>query len=92
MRSPLRENLEVYTDAGGKWVRCTKCSHVLCQASEDWKKACRSRLLPPTKAGPLMNDLLGQFLLEQICCPNCGILLDTALVEEKKDGGKGRAE
>jgi len=92
MRSPLRENLEVYTDTGGAWVRCTRCSHVLCQANEDWKQACKTRDLPPTKAGPLMNDLLGRFLLEQLCCPNCGILLNTELVEEKKDGGQGRTE
>lgn len=92
MRSPLRENLEIYTDTGGKWVRCTKCYHVLCQANEDWKKACISRLSPPTKAGPLMIDLLGLFLLEQLCCPNCGVLLSTELVEEKKNGRQGRTE
>ncbi len=92
MTSPLRENLEIYTDTGGTWVRCIRCFHVLCQASENWKKVCRARFLPPTKAGPLMNDLLGLFLIEQLYCSNCGVLLSTELVEEKKDGEQGRAE
>ncbi len=92
MNHPLRENLEVHTGAGGTWIRCTRCLHVLCQVSEDWRKACKVKLLSPTKGGPLMSDLLGQFLLEQLYCPSCGALLNTDLVEERKDGGKGRAE
>lgn len=39
-----------------------------------------------------MNDLLGLFLIEQLYCSNCGVLLSTELVEEKKDGEQGRAE
>jgi len=88
MKHPLRENLEVYTDTGGTWIRCTRCSHILCQAHEDWKEVCRRRLLPPTKAGPLMTDLLGLFLLEQLYCPSCGALLHTDMVEEKNDGAR----
>lgn len=88
MSQPLRENLEVHTDGSGTWIRCTKCLHVLCCASEDWRKACGVTLLPPTKAGPLLKYLLGQFLLEQLCCPSCGALLNTDLVEVQEHHGE----
>ncbi len=90
MNYPLRENLEVYADAGGQWVRCVRCLRMLCRADEDWRRACRIRLLPPTHAGPLMSELLDQFLLEQLYCPSCGVLLNTDLVEKGTGDGEGR--
>lgn len=89
MDYPLRENLEVYTDKSGTWIRCTRCLHNLCPTSDDWKKASKRRLSTPTKAGPLMKDLVGHFLLEQLFCPSCGVLLNTDLVEDK---GESRTE
>jgi acetone carboxylase gamma subunit len=87
MNHPLRENLEIYAGGDGEWVRCSRCQHVHCRADEDWRKFCKTRLLPPTKAGQLMDSLAGQYLLRQIYCPSCGVLLDTDLVEEnQKDG------
>lgn len=90
MNHPLRENLEVYTDNSGTYIRCTRCLHILCPTGEDWKKASKRRLLTPTKAGPLMKDLVGLFLLEQLYCPSCGVLLSTDIVEEGK--GEGTTE
>ena len=87
MSSPLRENLETFSEKDVSWVRCTRCDNVLCRVGEDWKEACVRRLLPPTAAGPLMKDLVGLFALEQLCCPSCGILLNSDLVEENKDAG-----
>lgn len=84
MSHPLRENLELYTDGNGFWIRCTRCLHILCPAEKDWRQACKRKLLSPTKAGPLMKDLVGQFVLEQIYCPLCGALMNTELVEEAK--------
>jgi hypothetical protein len=81
---PLRENLEIYGDETGVWTRCTQCRHRLCPAENDWKEACRKKLSSPTKIGPLMKDLVGHFLLEQIYCPSCGALMNSELVEEKK--------
>ena len=92
MKYPFRENLEVYADEERAWIRCTKCSHVLCLLGENWEIVCKRRLLPPTKAGPLMRELVGHFLLEQLYCPGCATLLKTEIVEEKEDGEKGRAE
>lgn len=86
MNHPMRENLAVYTDNRGTWIRCTRCLHILCPADEDWKKASKRRLLPPTKAGPLMKDLITRFLLEQLYCPSCGALLNTDLLAEEKSG------
>jgi phage FluMu protein Com len=81
---PLQENLEVFTGAGGPRIRCARCAHVLCDAGADWKSAARKRRVPPGKAGSLMAELDGQYLLEQISCPSCAALFHTDLVEEKQ--------
>ena len=85
MSCPSRENLEVVSDSAGKWIQCSRCSHVFCQLGEDWKKGCKRRTFPPTKAGPLMSDLVGYYLLEKLYCPSCGALLDSDMVEETLD-------
>lgn len=85
MSYPLRENLELYTGSEGAQIRCVRCRHVFCRAGEDWKQASRVRLLPPTAAGPLMSEASGKYVLQQITCPSCGVLLDTDLIEEKKE-------
>lgn len=84
MNHPLRENLEIYRDDAGVWTRCTRCRHVLCGAGGDWKQACKRKIMLPTKAGPLMTDLVGQFVLEQMYCPACGALMNSEIVEERK--------
>jgi hypothetical protein len=85
---PLWENLELYTGGQGSGViRCTRCNHILCPAGSDWRQAAERRLLPPTKAGPLMRDLVGRYALEQLLCPSCGALLNTDLVEYEKGTG-----
>lgn len=78
---PFRENLEVTTGAEGSWIRCTRCGHGLCRSGEDWTAACARRLLEPVAAGPLMAPLSGHFAIQQLCCPTCGVLLDTDVVE-----------
>ena len=89
MNHPLRENVEIHDGDGGEWVRCSRCQHNHCRADQDWKEFCQVRLLSPAKAGELMTDLTGQYLLRQIYCPSCGALLDTDLVEDKEnDGGR----
>lgn len=92
MHYPLRDNLEVRTVEGTAWIRCTKCSHLFCQLGENWRNVCKKRILPVTKGGPLMKELAGQFVLEQLYCPGCRALLNTELVEERKDGEEGRAQ
>lgn len=81
MTHPLRENLEVHTDAAGAWIRCSRCFHVLCPSLPDWRSACVRKLWSPTKAGPLMADLVGHYLLEQLSCPSCGVLFHTDFIE-----------
>lgn len=90
MIHPLRENLEVHTDSGEAEIRCVKCSFVLAPLDGDWREATRKKLFPPTKAGPLMTELIGQYLLEQLFCPSCGALLETNVVEsDDETAGKG---
>lgn len=91
MSHPLRENLEVDGGDSGEWIRCSRCQHIHCRADQDWRQFCKVRFLPPTKAGPLMAELTGQYLLRQISCPSCGVLLETDLVERKETDGAGRA-
>lgn len=92
MNHPLRQKLEVYSDGEGSWIRCTQCRRVLCRSSENWKDACSRRLSPPTQAGPLMKELTGHFVLEQLYCRDCGALFNTDLVEEEKNGEQNRTE
>ena len=88
----LRENLELFTGSQTSVIRCAKCQHVFCAAGTDWKQASRVRLLPPTAAGPLMSEASGKYLLQQNLCPSCGVLLDTDLIEQKKDTRESKEE
>jgi hypothetical protein len=81
MTHPFRENMEVVTDSGAEWIRCGKCSRMLCKLGDSWKKGCTRRIFPPTQAGPLLSQLVGHYLLEKLYCPSCGALLDSELVE-----------
>jgi hypothetical protein len=90
MTHPLRENLAVVVLDGTEWIHCSKCEHRFCRADQDWRRFGKVRLLPPTKAGGLMSVLSGNYLLRQICCPSCAVLLDTNFVEESSDDA-GRA-
>jgi hypothetical protein len=81
MTYPFRENMEVITDSSAQWIRCGKCSRMLCKLGESWKNRCTRRTFPPTHAGPLMSQLVGHYLLEKLYCPSCGALLDSELVE-----------
>ena len=85
MNHPLRANLEIEILDGTEWVRCGKCRRKHCRAGEDWRQHCKVRLLPPTKAGGLMAVLSGDYLLRQICCPSCAVLLETDFVGEKRN-------
>lgn len=90
MNHPLRENLEIHASDGAEWIRCSRCQHIHCRADQDWRNFCNTRLFPPTKAGRLLDSLAGQYLLRQIYCPACGVLLDSDLIEEKEKDGTGR--
>ncbi len=78
---PLREHLEIVVQKGKPWVRCTRCSHILCPAQEEWKQACAVKRLRPVAAGALLNILPRTFAAVQRYCPSCGVLLDTSLVD-----------
>jgi hypothetical protein len=80
----LQDNLEVFVSTAGTHVRCATCRHVLGEFGQDWRIGCEKKYLPPTKAGPLMQELAEEYLLEQICCPSCGALYSTELVEKEK--------
>jgi hypothetical protein len=92
MNYPLREKLEVYSDHTREWIRCTRCLRVLCPSNENWRDVCLRTLAPPTHAGPLMEELVGHFALEQLYCPGCGALFNTELVEEQKHAQGERAK
>ncbi|MDH3444942.1 MAG: hypothetical protein OEN50_13515 [Deltaproteobacteria bacterium] len=83
MNRPFRENLLVESDAKGDWIRCANCGRRLCDAAQDWKAAALRKVFPPTNAGPLMKVLEGVYLLEKTFCPECGVLFNAEMVEDK---------
>ncbi len=80
MKRPLRENLELDDDAATPQVRCTRCGFRF-GGEDEWRERSHRTRRSPTAGGPLMKDLEGQFLLEQLFCPQCKTLLDSAIVE-----------
>ena len=82
MSYPYRENLEAFGDSSERWIRCSRCSHMLCRVGEDWKAVSKKRTFPPTHAGVLMQALEDGYRLEKFYCPSCGALLDSDLAEK----------
>jgi len=82
---PMRENLEIVDYAGTSWIDCIKCRFRYCRADQNWREFCERRLLPPVKAGSLMSVLEGQYLLRQLYCPSCAVLVDTDFIEKQDD-------
>ena len=80
MKRPLRENLELDDDGSTPQVLCARCGFVF-GGEEDWKQRSHKKRQSPTAGGPLMKDLEGQFLLEQLFCPQCKTLLHSEIVE-----------
>jgi hypothetical protein len=83
MTRPLRENLEIVELDGTNWISCSECRFRYCRADQNWRDFCKTRLLPPVKAGNLMSVFEGQYLLRQLYCPSCAALLDTDFVEKR---------
>jgi N-methylhydantoinase B len=79
---PLQESLAIRTVNGARNVECTKCSFTICAADQDWRELAASRRVVPSTTGPLMAVLNGQFLVEQLSCPGCGVLLNSEIVPE----------
>jgi len=81
----MRENLEIVDLAGTSWIYCGKCRFRYCRADQNWREFCKIRLLPPAKAGSLMSLLDGQYLLRQLYCRSCAVLVETDFVEKQDD-------
>ncbi len=79
---PFRENLEVRTEGGAAWIHCARCGMGICRAEEDWTAVAARTRHDPTRLGPLMTPLVGTYEAEQLCCPSCGALLNTDIVEQ----------
>ncbi|HZT08772.1 MAG TPA: hydantoinase B/oxoprolinase family protein [Chloroflexota bacterium] len=78
---PLREHLEVWDGPSGSWVRCDGCGHLFGPVDEDWTDSASRSRRDPTMAGPRMASLTGQYLVEQLTCPSCGVLLNTDVID-----------
>jgi N-methylhydantoinase B len=81
---PLQEYLSLHDKDGTRIIRCTQCSHIFCSANEDWTRVAARRCMPPTAAGPLMMELEGEYLLEQLYCPSCAVLLRSEIISQMK--------
>jgi N-methylhydantoinase B len=82
---PLRANLHVSRAGESRWIACSNCDSVLCSADEPWEGSCVRVTLPPAAAGAGLAGLDGQFILQQLCCPACGVAFDSELVEAPSD-------
>jgi N-methylhydantoinase B len=87
-----RALVEVASLGGVVVVRCGRCHGELGYKGVDWKRGCRVKDLEPTKAGPVMKELVGRFVLRQCYCPSCAALLDTTLEECEGPKEKERGE
>ena len=77
------ENLELWTDKVEDYVRCAICHQGLSAADQDWRDACRVRLVTP-RLEPLVAALLESYSYRERCCPTCGTLLETDLLIESE--------
>lgn len=85
MNRHFRENLVIHTEGKTESIQCAKCFHTFGAVDEDWKAGCEVGLVSPDVAGPHRERLKGRFMFEQKYCPNCGVLLETNLVEVSAD-------
>ncbi|MBI4334728.1 MAG: hypothetical protein HY673_26025 [Chloroflexi bacterium] len=75
----IAEALEIVPHENARVIRCTRCQHIICDASEEWKKRAAMCDKPVTNAGPLFpRD--SPFLLREFYCPGCGTMLDVDVV------------
>jgi N-methylhydantoinase B len=77
---PLQEYLAIHYENGAADIRCTQCGHAFCSPDADWTGAAAYRRMPPIAAGPLMAELSGRYLLEQLYCPSCAVLLRSEII------------
>jgi len=77
----INDNLELWDGGGTPSFRCTVCRHVLCPEDQDWREACRVRLVAPRRE-PVVRDLVEAYSYRERCCRNCGTLLETDLAAE----------
>ncbi|MGQ0568102.1 MAG: hydantoinase B/oxoprolinase family protein [Armatimonadota bacterium] len=59
-------------------TQCTWCGNNVAPPGTDWKEHAVVRRFPTSRSGPLRTGR-GEFVLIEVCCPNCGTLLDTDL-------------
>ena len=81
----LNEFLVIATTADGtKVIRCARCGHDLCPATENHKLHALLHEGPVQEAGPHVNPYhLGgdKFVFRQFYCPNCVALLNTEVAQ-----------
>ena len=79
--SSLNEFLEIATQASGqKVIRCTRCGHDICAATENHKLHALIHEGSVQEAGPHVNPYhLGddKFVFRQFYCPGCTALINT---------------
>jgi len=77
----LNEFLKIVeVENGNKVIRCTRCGHDLCAATENHRLHTLMHEGPVQEAGPHVNPhhLHGdKFVFRQFYCPNCVALLST---------------
>ena len=72
----MRMGEYLVVDASGKKpiIRCRKCEHPFCPATENYKNYCRVSENPLTKAGSGYAKTK-RFILREFYCPKCATML-----------------
>jgi N-methylhydantoinase B len=75
----FHEYLEIVEHEGEKFIRCKKCSSILCSATQNYKTGAIQREVPPIKVTPYSVNT-EEFVARQYYCPGCATLLSTDVV------------
>jgi len=75
MSTRISEYLMMDEVSGRKVVKCAKCEHEFCPATENYKNYARTLELSPAKAGTLFKESK-RFVFREFYCPGCGTMFD----------------
>lgn len=82
----MSEYLEVDDSSGKEMIRCSKCQHVFCPLTENYKNYALMSNNPLSKAGPeYYYRPSDRFVLREYYCPECVVMLDVEMVSKEVD-------
>jgi len=78
MNKRLSEYLTVSKENDKSIIRCAKCQHPFCEATENCKHHALMREVAPSQRGELYAPSK-RFVFREFYCPQCGTMFDTEI-------------